>query len=112
MSEPIMTIKGIPVFKKSYEPAEKSVGGLVAEGMIYRFSRWLNWHDISDDNVNDVWNNTSEIRDGNRLDIHDNYILAPGFEITYLYCKNDMCWAMVYNKISGSWLGEIEIESR
>lgn len=104
-------INGINVFDYEYNDYrnKNEINALVAEGMCYRLSVFLNANDISYDSPEDVYNNTSAIRDGNRLDIHDNYEWENGLEISFIYSVNGTCWAVLYDTENDIWYGEIEI---
>lgn len=105
-------INGFRVWEYNYEKGNYQLSGLAGEGMCMRFARWLNENDISDDTAEDVYNNTSAIRDGNRLDIHDNYNLTEDgrYQISYLWAlKNGIVYAEVLDSVEQKWVGQIEI---
>ena len=80
--------------------------------MCLRFARWLNENDISYDTPEDVYNNTSAIRDGNRLDIHENYDLTDDgrYQIAYLWAlENGILYATILDREEEKWVGDIEI---
>ena len=66
-------IAGFKVLNDDYDDYKDKyeLTGIIGEGMCMRFARWLNENDLSEDTAEDVYNNTSGLRDGNRLDIHD-----------------------------------------
>lgn len=102
------------IFECEYDKwkGKSNLTSLQAEGICYRFSKWLQENDVAYDDPDDVYNNTSEIRDGNRLDIHDNYVLnETDYEISYLYSVNGTVWAVLYDTENGCWYGEIEINA-
>ena len=103
-------INGVNVFEYEYEKwkAKENVNSLTAEGMCFRFANWLRENGIADDTAEDVYNNTSGIRDGNRLDIHDNYVWEE-LEITFLYTVNGTVWAVLYDPEDDRYYGEVEI---
>ena len=110
MGKLLTEINGINVFEYEYEQwkGKENVNSLTAEGMCFRFANWLRENDIADDTAEDVYNNTSGIRDGNRLDIHDNYQWEE-LEIIFLYTVNGTVWAVLYNPEDDSYYGEVEI---
>lgn len=108
------TINGIRVWEHDYDKYKGmyNLNRAYADMMCFRFARWLNENDISYDTVEDVYNNTSSIRDGNRLDIHDNYNLTEDgrYQIAYLWAlENGIVYATVYDREEGRLVGEIEI---
>lgn len=76
-----------------------------------RFARWLCENSIADECAEEVYNNTSAIRDGNRLDIHDDYIFddEEKYEISFLYVENAILYTVIYNNESDEFVGKIEI---
>lgn len=107
-------INGFRVWEYSYDEYSNKyqLSGLVAEGMCLRFARWLNENDISYDTPEDVYNNTSAIRDGNRLDIHENYDLTDDgrYQIAFLWAlENGILYATVLDREEEMWVGDIEI---
>ena len=105
------------IIPSSYEENENryKLNGVFAAGMCYYFAEWLNNHSISEDTAEDVYNNTSEIRDGCRLDIHDNYYLDyddERYQISYLWAlENGIIYASVYDTEEGCHIGDIEIKA-
>ena len=107
-------INGFRVWEHDYDIYKGTyhLESIFGDGMCMRFSRWLNENDISYDTAEDVYNNTSAIRDGNRLDIHDNYSLTDDgrYQITYLWAlENGIVYATVFDFKENKWVGEIEI---
>lgn len=107
-------INGFRVWEHDYDDykGKYSLPGIYAEGMCLRFAQWLNENDISEDSAEDVYNNTSAIRDGNRLDIHDEYDLTDDgrYQISFLWAlENGIVYAAVYDREEDAWVGEIEI---
>lgn len=107
-------INGIRVWEHEYDEykGKYKLNRLYADGMCVEFAKWANENDISDDTIEDVYDNTSGIRDGNRLDIMENYNLtADGrYQIAYLWAlENGIVYATVYDSIEDKWVGEIEI---
>ena len=113
MSNFIREINGINIFNYEYNDwrNKETINSLVAEGMCYRLSVFLNENDIAYDTPEEVYDNTSAIREGNRLDIHNNYVWEDGLEIAFMYSVNGTCWACLYDTEKGYWYGEIEIPS-
>lgn len=108
------TIGGFRVWEHDYDrfKGTYNLEGIFAEGMCFRFARWLNENDISYDTPEDVYNNTSAIRDGNRLDIHDNYDLTDDgrYQIAFLWAlENGIVYATVLDREEDKWVGDIEI---
>ena len=107
-------INGFKVWEHDYDnyKGKYNLNGLHAEGMCLRFARWININGISDDNAEDVYNNTSAIRDGNRLDIHENYMLTDDcrHQIAYLWAlENGLMYATIIDMEEDKWVGDIEI---
>ena len=75
----------------------------------------MNNHTISEDTAEDVYNNTSEIRDGCRLDIHEDYCLDDEEEryyISYLWAlENGIIYATIYDNVDDRYIGDIEIKA-
>ena len=107
--KPIDSINGIQVFPHSWRKPDNKINGTIADGMIFRFFRWARLNGVVDieDDIEDVWNNFSGIRDGNRLDIMDNYHLEEDIEISDVYYVNGCTWAALIR--DGSTYGDIEI---
>jgi len=106
---PIDNIYGIPVFPHSWREPEEKINVTIADGAIYRFFKWARNNGIVDieDDIEETWNNFSGIRDGNRLDIMDNYHFDEDIEIIYLYYANGCTWATLMR--DGDIYGDIEI---
>jgi hypothetical protein len=107
-------INGFRVWEHDYDDykGKYQLSGLVAEGMCLRFARWLYENELSYDTAEVVYDNTSAIRDGNRLDIHDNYDLTEDgrYQIAYLWAlENGIVYATVLDREEDKWVGEIEI---
>ena len=82
--------------------------------LCYYFAEWLNNHSISEDTAEDVYNNTSAIRDGCRLDIHEDYCLddEERYQINYLWAlENGIIYAAVYDTMENRYIGDIEIKA-
>lgn len=112
MSKVIGKILDQNIFECAYDAfkGKNHLSSIEREGIIFRFSNWLNENDISDDTPHDVYNNTSEVRDGNRFDIHDNYeIFGTDLEISYIYSVNGTVWAVLYDSENDRYYGEMEI---
>lgn len=97
------------VYPLSYEKDAYQMSALEAEGICFRFSEWLKAEGMWDESPMDIYNNTSGIRDGNRLDIHNEYRLDNGNWISYLYTNGSCVYAVIYNDIKKAFVGEIEI---
>ena len=107
-------INGFKVWEHSYDEykGKYKLNSLQAKGMCLAFALWLDENQMSWDKAEDVYNNTSAIRDGNRLDIHDNYFLSEDgrYQIAYLWAlENGIVYATVYDREKDEWVGEIEI---
>lgn len=108
-------INGMNVFECNYDKykGKTELSSLEAEGIAFRFYRWLEYYGLNfcEEKAEDVYNNLSGIRDGNRLDIHDNYYFTEELEIIYLYSVNGTVWAVLYDKVNGKYYGEVEVGS-
>lgn len=107
-------INGFTVLEDNYDDYRNKykLTGTFAAGMCLLFAQWLRENDLSDDTAEDVYNNTSAIRDGNRLDIHDNYNLTENghYQISYLWgLENGIVYAEVYDAWNDRYIGNIEI---
>ena len=107
-------INGFRVWEHDYDRFKETyhLESIFADGMCFRFSRWLNENDLSEDTPMDVYNNTSAIRDGNRLDIHENYDLTEDgrYQVAYLWAlENGIVYATILDREENRWVGEIEI---
>lgn len=83
-----------------------------AEGMCMKFARFLNENYFSEDSAEEIYNNTSCLRDGNRLDIHENYDLTDDghYQISFLWgLENGIVYAEVYDTKADKYVGYIEI---
>ena len=105
------------IIPSSYEENENKykLNSVFAAGMCYYFAEWLNNHSISEDTAEDVYNNTSGIRDGCRLDIHEDYCLddeEARYYISYLWAlENGIIYAAVYDNMDDRYIGDIEIKA-
>lgn len=81
----------------SYAENYYQASSLEACGMIAILAEWLRDNGVSDDTYEDVYNNTSSLRDGNRLDIMDNYVLDDFNELSYIYTDSVNVWGVAYN---------------
>lgn len=107
-------IAGFKVWNDDYDDYKDKyeLTGIIGEGMCMRFARWLNENDLAEDTAEDVYNNTSGLRDGNRLDIHDNYCLTDDgrYQISYIWAlENGIVYAEVYDSVEDRYVGNIEI---
>lgn len=83
-------------------------------GMCLIFSEWLKFNSpfCFEESGEDVLNNTSSLRNGNRLDLMDNYFLDLDgrYQIDYIWAlKNGIVYATVYDSWNDSYVGHIEI---
>lgn len=104
-------INGVNIFEYSgrEDEGKENPNSLVSEGIAFRFSDWLEAHGYEESPM-DVYNNTSGFRDGNRIDIHDNYpFFDTGLEITNLYTVNGTVWAVLIDRKKDEYYGEFEI---
>ena len=88
-----------------------TINSVIALGMIFKLYRWLVYNGC-EDTIEDVYNNTSGIREGNEIHIHDDYKFDyedDGLYISYLYYHNGNVWAVLYDKANDSWYGEFEL---
>ena len=105
------------IIPSSYEENENKykLNSVFAAGMRYYFSEWLNSHSLSEDTTEDVFNNTSALRDGCRIDIHENYCLdydEERYQISYLWAlENGIIYAAVYDTMENRYIGDIEIKA-
>ena len=107
-------INGFTVWEDDYVnyKGKYELTGTFAEGMCMKFARWMNENDISWDSAEDVYDNTSALRDGNRLDIHENYNLTDDerYQISFLWgLENGNVYAEVYDTVVDKYIGYIEI---
>lgn len=114
MSELKTEINGINIFEHDYDRwrNHEECNGLTGEGVAFRFNRFLKHYDLvlsEYETVEDTWNNLSAARDGNRYDIHDNYVFDEDndLEISFLYVVNGNLWATLLQ--GNEWYGDFEI---
>lgn len=93
---------------------EYTLNGLHVLGMIGALYRWLQEYSLVDEltTFNDVYDNISGLRDGNRLDIMDNYNLTDDgkYQISYIWAlENGIVYATVYDREEDKYIGNIEI---
>ena len=64
-----------------------------------------------DESAEDVFNNTSGIRDGNRVDIIEDYDFekSEGLVITFIYFVNSTARAVIYDTVNDSYYGEFDL---
>ena len=87
------------------------INSVIADGMRYRLYEWLRENGI-EESIEDVYNNTSGIREGNEVQIIDDYKFdydENQLYISYLYYHNEMVWAVLYDKADDKWYGEFEL---
>ena len=105
------------VLESAYNENENTykLNSVFAAGMCFYFAEWLNNNTISEDTAEDVYNNTSGLRDGCRLDIHDNYYLDyddERYQIGYIWAlENGIIYAAVYDTEENCYIGDIEIKA-
>lgn len=90
----------------------KEINSLEYYGAIFFLRNFINNYLGYEDDYDDVYENTSSIRDGNRIDIHDNYSLNLDdmeLEISFVYVVNGLVYAAVYDSENDTWYGEIEL---
>lgn len=107
-------IKGFKVFEEDYNDykGKYDLTGTFAAGMCFLFADWLRENGLSDDTAEDVYNNTSGIRNGNRLDIYEEYDLTSDghYQISYLWgLENGIVCAEVYDNWDNKNIGHIII---
>lgn len=87
------------------------IDSVIADGMRLRLYQWLT-ENGNEESVEDVYNNTSGIREGNEIQLYDNYRFdwdESGLYISYLYYYNGTVWAVLYDEVSRDWYGEFEL---
>lgn len=111
-----MELCGINVFEHDYENwRDRETRSLESYGAAFKFAEWMRSVGLIDEYETDldVYNNMSGLRDGNRLDIHDNYKFfltnEYNLEISFLYIVNSNLWAVLYDRDNNAWFGDIEI---
>ena len=118
--EKYFEVNGIYVW--DFDKIEGEMNNVTAYGAIMMFAIWMqnNAENIDDPIawdglgtiVSDVENNTSGVRDGNRLDIHDNYVFSGNLEFSNLYYhKNGIVYAGVYDREKDKFVGYVEINA-
>lgn len=108
------TIAGFTIWKDDYSNYKNQykLTGTFAEGMCMKLARFLNENELSYDSAEEVYNNTSCLRDGNRLDIYGDYDLTDDghYQISFLWgLENGNVYAEVYDTEEGVFIGYIEI---
>jgi hypothetical protein len=104
---------GVDIFEyqaPKYRGIDK-INSVIAEGMRYRLYAWLRENGIEED-IEDVRNNTSGIREGNEVQIIDDYLFdydEGDVRISYLYYHNGTVWAVLYDWAENRWYGEFEL---
>lgn len=114
MMSDYIKIEGFNVWNDNYDDykGKYELSGIIGEGMCMRFARWLSENNLSEDTAEDVYNNTSGLRDGNRLDIHENYYLSDDgrYQISYIWAlENGIVYAEVYDSDKDEYVGNIEV---
>ena len=85
-------------------------------GICYLFAQWLqeNLDNYQLETAIDVYDNTSVLRDGNRLDIFDSYYLTSDrrYRIKFLWVsENKKSYASVYDAKQNIFIGSIKISN-
>lgn len=113
MADVVMTVLDENVFEPEYDKYRGAkASGLEACGACLMFAQFMQEHGYDWVDADEVWNNTSGLRDGNRLDFMDNYEIDDGeqvLEFTYMYIVNGTVWAVLYDPEEDSYIGDIEI---
>ena len=103
---------GCNIYEYEYEKYRNTneITSVTYEGVCLRLSAFLRDVLGYDDSVWDVYSNTSGIREGNRIDILDNYKFDGSLEISFIYViHNGYVSAVLYDRETDKWYGEIEI---
>lgn len=103
----------LDVFEYEYEKYrnKNEINSIVAEGVCFRLSKFLDDFGYNE-SADDVYNNTSCVREGNRIDIMDNYVLDGSIELSFVYVlDNGYVTGVLYDKANDTWYGEIEIST-
>lgn len=86
---------------------------VIGYGMCYMLYDWLcNNGNVEIGDVEDVMSNTSGLRHGNEIHIHDDYKFDwedDSLYINYLYYCNGTVWAVLLDKANGTYYGEFEL---
>lgn len=93
---------------------EYEVQSLMFEGALLRCWNWLRDEDLDYCDIDELIGNTSDLRDGNRIDFLSNYPLGYDiktdtvYEISYLWIhKHGSVWASVYDRTHDKVIGYI-----
>lgn len=87
------------------------IDGVIADGMRLRLYNWLRENGNEED-IEGVYNNTSGIREGNEIQLYDNYKFdwdEDRLYISYMYYYNGNVWAVLYDEETKDWYGEFEL---
>lgn len=110
MGAAIGTICGTNIFEYEYDKWKDKANEVIADGMILKLYQWLNdkGYEVS---IDELYNNTSGIRNENQIQLFDNYEIdeVNHIEISYMYYYNGTVWAVLYHKPTDSWYGEFEL---
>lgn len=114
MADVVMTVLDENVFEHEYDKYRGAkTSGLEACGACLMFAQFMQEHGYDWVDADEVWNNTSGLRDGNRLDFMDNYVVETDdgdeVEFTFMYIVNGTVWAVLYDPEEDSYVGDIEI---
>lgn len=112
MGKPFANINNVDIFEhipgKYSNNGKTEINSLEADGLRMRLYRFLEDIDMEID-MEDVYNNTSGIRNGNEVQLIDDYWFSDDIYISYLYSYNGTAWAVLYDKANNDWYGEFEI---
>lgn len=112
MGKVIDNINGYNVYEYEYEKYRNAnkITAVVVEGVCFRLAEFLRDVLGYEDSAWDVVNNISSVRDGNRIDLMDNYKFDGSLEISFIYVlDNGFVTAVLYDEANDTWYGEIEI---
>lgn len=110
MNRPIANVNNVDIFEHeqgAYNGKSK-INSLEADGLRLRLYRFLMGMDMEIE-MDDVYDNTSGIRNGNEVQLYDDYWFSDDLYISYLYAYNGTAWAVLYDKANDNWYGEFEI---
>lgn len=106
-------------YEKNENNQYYEVQTLAGYGAITLLNNFLNLWLGFEETIEDTNNNTSGLRDGNRIDIHDNYPFSEmlgldtngeKWEISYLWItKNGTAFMCIYNATQDDEVGFIEL---
>ena len=105
------TINGYNIFE--YDAREwrgkEHLNSIEYYGICFMFSEFLKGMGLYEDPI-EVVENTSGIREGNEIHIHDDYkFFDTNLVMSYIFTANKTVWVVLYDKENDNWYGEIEI---